>query len=217
MWNIFSGLVQEEWLQRQSNLCDCLTLRYLNWFCLQFCLKVVRISSYYSVAQPCNFQWLEQLSLGFVIIKLILTCPQIYMSNEKLRSSFTAGSGVEGGDPGGPRFPRLFSKCRNFGQFHIIWAKLHQNFGQFHIFWASLRQKFGQFNIHETVSISVETFFLFLEVTLIGTEKTDRSRTKLIQCHFSGKSLVSPPKSFWAPTPMTAGIDYKRARATKAK
>ena len=74
-----------------------------------------------------------------------------------------------------------------------FWAILHQNFGQFHIFWASLGQNFGQFNIHQTVSISVETFFLFfLEVTLIGTEKSIAFRAKLIQCHFSGKSLVPP-------------------------
>ena len=97
-----------------------------------------------------------------------------------------------------------------FGQFHITWAILHQNLWQFHIFWASLRQNFGQFNIYQTVSISVETFFFgghlnsnrkttsisvktfFLEVTLIGTEKPIAFLAKLIQCHFSGKSLVSP-------------------------
>ena len=39
-------------------------------------------------------------------------------------------SGVGGGGSGGalPPPPRLVSKCRNFGQFHIIWAILHQNF-----------------------------------------------------------------------------------------
>ena len=69
-------------------------------------------------------------------------------------------SGVGGGGPESTGPPRLVSKCRSCGQFYITWAILHQNFGQFHIFWASLRQNFGQFNIHQTVSISVKTFFL---------------------------------------------------------
>ena len=70
-------------------------------------------------------------------------------------------SGVGDGGSGGHWPRRLVSKCQNFGQFYIIWAILHQNFGQFHIFLASLRQNFGQFNIHQTVSISVETFFFW--------------------------------------------------------
>ena len=110
--------------------------------------------------------------------------------------------------------PRLVSKCRNFGQFYIIWAMLHQNFGQFHIFWASLRQNFGQFNIHQTVSISVKTFFSFwrsphfgqknrlnfsddlfyLEVTLIWTEKPIAFRPNSIS--FFGQTFGAPPNSF---------------------
>ena len=122
------------------------------------------------------------------------------------------------GGSGGHWPPRLVSKCRSFGQFHIIWAILHQNFGQFHIFWASLRQNFGQFNIYQTVpisvktffffgghlisdkktvSISVKTFFFFLEVTLIWTEKPIAFWIKF-NVIFRAKvlSLVPPPDLF---------------------
>ena len=70
--------------------------------------------------------------------------------------------------------PRLVSKCGNFGQIDIIWAILHQNFGKFHIFRANLYQNFGHFNIHQTVSISVKTFFLFVFGGHLNSDRKNR-------------------------------------------
>ena len=68
-------------------------------------------------------------------------------------------SGVGGGGSGRRHWPpRLVSKCRNFGQFYIVWAILHQNF--------------GQFDIHQTVSISVKTFFFSFGGHLNSDRKT---------------------------------------------
>ena len=113
-------------------------------------------------------------------------------------------SGVGGVGSGGHWPRRLVTKCQNFGQFHIIWAKLHQNFsqfhitwailhqnfGQFHIFLASLRQNFGQFNIHQTVSISEETFFFGGHLN--WDRKTDRFSAKIDSVSFFGQKFGAP-------------------------
>ena len=120
---------------------------------------------------------------------------------QSCKSAGLFGSGSDSGvevEGSGVRHwpPRLVSKCRNFGQFHIIWAILYQNFWQFHNFWASLRQNFGQFNIHQTVSISVETlFFFFLEGHLNWDRKTDRFSGKIDSMSFFGQmfgALLNP-------------------------
>ena len=59
-------------------------------------------------------------------------------------------------------------------------------------FRASLRQNFGQFNIHQTVSISVKTFFFFFFGGRLNLDRNADHFPGKIQCHFSGKSLVLP-------------------------
>ena len=94
------------------------------------------------------------------------------------------------GSPGGTGPPPLGFKVSKFWAILYHLGNIALKFWQFHIFRASLRQNFGQFNLHQTVSISVKTFFFF-GGHLNLNRKTNHLPGK-IQCHFSGKSLVLP-------------------------
>ena len=112
-----------------------------------------------------------------------------------LQSSGVGGGGVRGG---GHWPPAWFQSVKISSNFILgIWAILHQNFGQFHIFWASLHQNFGQFNIHQTVSISVKTFFFLSFWRSPKFGQKNRSLFRLNSMSFFGQKFGAlPPNPF---------------------
>ena len=120
------------------------------------------------------------------------------------------------GGPGGTSPPAWFQSVEISGNFILFGQCCIKILGNFIFFGQVCVKNFGQFNFHQTVSISVKTFFSFffwrsphfgqknrlnfskdlfyLEITLIWTKKPIAFRPNSMS--FFGQTFGAPPNSF---------------------